>query len=409
MISDSARAALDALAGMGWTIRPANDRRPLPAHIDARYPAIPPPVRSFLEHLDKCVRSGEQVWFLTLPDYSVEAGSTIAWNEWEKLESEENQDTEISAFWDRHFPILHSVASDYAYLAVCVDPASAAYGNIVRGDAPEFRETVTVCGSFDELLEQIAQMRRGPAPDNLADLFLDPYDDRNLRGAPQGFFDKIADRFRSLPLFERYRISVVVEPVVSRPLWNWENWSKIIPPLTAVIKGLGAEAVIRPRQAGDHDNWLRFGRLPWNENSNRTWTTKYLTDPKLAGKVQFFATEIWAPSRAISFESRRGPELFCMLDRNAPAGSQGVVLAVRKDVLGRVDIAADATEFAVRELLPNSSCATFERRWGEHGRFGSTLVDNGLDWTTSDAVLSWAKSHTGARVASFRWRRSMRR
>ena len=408
MAGDSARAPLDALERMGWTVRPADDRRPLPAHIDARYPGIPSPVRSFLEHLDHCVRSDEQVWFLTFADYSVEAGSAIAWNEWERLESEEDQHAEISAFWDRHLPILHSVASDYAYLAVCVDPASAAYGNIVRGDAPEFRERVTVCGSFDELLKQIVRMQNGSAPDNLADLFLDPHDERNLRSAPQGFFGRIADRFRRLPLFERYRVSVVVAPVPSRPLWNWENWSKIMPPLTAVIKGLGAEAVIRPRQAGDHDNWLHFGRLPWNQKSNRTWTTKYLADPNLAGKVQFFATEIWAPSRAISFESRRGPELFCLLDRNSADGSQGFVLAIRTDVLRRVDIAADATEFAVREILTDAAHATFERQWGEHGRFGSMVVDNGLDWTGSGAVLSWAKAHRRARVMSFRWRRSMR-
>lgn len=408
-MSDTARAALDALAGMGWTVRPAEGRRPLPAHIDARYPAIPSPVRLFIEHLDECVRIGEQVWFLTPADYAAEAGSGTAWNECERLEREEEEHPEIHAFWDRHLPILHSVASDYAYLAVCVDPTSAAYGRIVRGDAPEYRETVTVCGSFDELLEQIVKMQREGEPDHLADLFLDPYDDRNLQSQPKGFFGGIADRFRGLSLFERYRIGVVVEPAVSRPLWNWENWSKILPPLTAVIKGLRAEALIRPRQAGDHDNWLRFGRLPWNENSNRTWTTKYLADPELAGKVQFFATEIWAPGHAISFESRRGPELFCLVDHNSADNSQGFVLALRKDVLARVDVPADAAVFAVRELLPESKCAVFERRWGEHGRFGSTVVDNGLDRTGSGEVLSWAKGHRKAKVLSFRWRRWMGR
>jgi len=145
-----------------------------------------------------------------------------------------------------------------------------------------------------------------------------------------------------------------------------------MPPLTGVIKGLNAEAVIRPRQAGDHDNWLHFPRLPWNEHSNRIWMTKYLTDEKFAWEARFFATEIWAPSRVIAFESRRGPELFCMIERIGTDNSQGVVLAIRKDALSRVDIAADATVFAVRELLPKSSYAVFERRWGEHGRFGST-------------------------------------
>ena len=128
----------------------------------------------------------------------------------------------------------------------------------------------------------------------------------------------------------------------------------------------------------------------------------------LVGKVRFVATEIWAPSRDVSFEARRGPELFCLLDHDDAKGSQGCVLAIRKDVLRRVDIAADATEFAVQEILTNSANATFERRWGEHGRFGSILADDGLDCTGSGAVLSWAKDHRHAHVASFRWRRSMR-
>ena len=157
-------------------------------------------------------------------------------------------------------------------------------------------------------------------------------------------------------MFERYRVAIIVEPRLSRPLWTWEHWSLIMPHLSAVIAGLSAEAVIRPRQAGNDDNWLAFGRLPWNEKSNRTWTAKYLTDPALAGQVHFMATEIWAPSRTNSFDSRRGPQLFALLDYSEIGSSQGFVLALRKDVLSRVDEAADATLLAVRELPKSASC-----------------------------------------------------
>jgi hypothetical protein len=148
--------------------------------------------------------------------------------------------------------------------------------------------------------------------------------------------------------------------------------------------------------------------LPWNDKNNRTWTTKYLADPSLEGKVRFVATEIWAPSHAISFEKRRGPELFCLLDRNEAADTQGFVLAIRKDMLRRVDIAADETIFSVREFFTQSDCEVFDRRWGEFGRFGSTVTVSGLDWTGSTDVLHWAKGHRKHRVLSFRWRRSMR-
>ena len=88
----------------------------------------------------------------------------------------------------------------------------------VLGVPRGFRETVTICGSFDELLKQIVSMQKGDQPDDLTDLFLDPHDERNLRSGPQSFVERIADRFRRLPLFESYRIAVVVEPVLSRPL-----------------------------------------------------------------------------------------------------------------------------------------------------------------------------------------------
>ena len=411
-ISDRALAALDALRGWGWTVRPAGERRPLPDVIDRRYPAIPPSLRVFLEHLEQCERGDECVWFLTAADYAATTRSAFAWDEWEQLEkdgADPDSAAESRAFWNAHLPILQAVDGDYAYFAVCVDPASPNYGCVVEGYAPDFHETVIVNRSFDELLERIVRLQRGSSDDALAGFLLHPHDERRLRSDDSkertGLFRPMLNRLRSLPLFESYRVAVVAERRFSRPLWSWENWSKIMPPLAAVMARLSAEAVIRPRQAGDHDNWLRFGRLPWNEQSNRTWTMKYLADPKLAGKVHFIATEIWAPSRAISFEKWRGPELFCLLDRNQADDTQGFVLAIRKDVLRRVDIAADETIFSVREFfLENSSCAVFDRRWGERGRFGSTMVINGLDWTQSHAVLQWAKDHPRSSALSFRWR-----
>ena len=416
MLSDNARTALDTLGQLGWTVETAGERHPLPAFIDDRYPAIPAPVRSFLEHIESCVRGGEQVWFLTSEDYAGTSGSELAWNAWEEMEGEE-ADAEtaagIRAFWDAHLPILASTAGDYTYLAVCVDGASTNYGAVVQGYSPDFRETSTLARSFDDLLKQIKALQNGSLDGELAALIMHPHNDRWLKSqldhsrGQRGVFGRLIERVQSLRLFESYRIGVVVERRLSRPLWTWENWSKIMPPLTAVISGIQAKAVIHPRQAGDDDNWLRFGRLPWNEKNNRTWTTKYLTDPNFEGKVEFVATEIWAPSRATSFEKRRGPELFCLLDRNEPADTQGFVLALRKDVLRRVDLVADDTIFSVREFFGESDCVMFDRRWGEFGKFGATVTVSGLDWTGSTDVLHWAKAHRKHHVRSFRWRRSM--
>ena len=416
MVSDSTRAALETLRALGWTVRTTDAALPLPTTIDERYPAIPPTLRSFIEHLEHCERGDEQVWFLTSADFSGTSDSGFAWDAWETLENEEAESEtlpDIRTFWNAHLPILLSVEGDYAYVAVCVDRASPTYGHVVQGYAPEFREASTVARSFDELLEQIKALKDGEPEGDLAALIMHPHDQRWLKHEQdraqraQGAIGRLLERVQALRLFESYRIGVVVERQLSRPLWTWENWSKIMPPLNAVIAGIDAEAVIRPRQAGDRDNWLSFGRLPWSEKNNRTWTTKYLADPSLTGKVAFMATEIWAPSRAISFERRRGPELFCLLDRNEPANTQGFVLAIRKDLLRRVDIAADETIFSVREFFSESDCVMFDRRWGEFGRFGSTVTVSGLDWTGSTAVLHWAKEHRKHHVRSFRWRKSM--
>ena len=416
MLSENAQTAIEALGRLQWTARATDVARPLPPAIDKRYPAIPPTLRSFLEHVENCVRGDEKVWFLTSADYAGESDTSFAWDECEKLESEEadaDMLADIKTFWNAHIPILLSVAGDYTYLAACVDRASANYGAVVQGYSPDFREASTLAPSFDDLLEQIEGLQHGSLEGELAPLIMHPHDERWLKSQldharrQRGAFGRLLERVQSLRLFESYRIGVVVERKLSQPLWTWENWSKIMPPLTAVISGIEAEAVIRPRQAGDNDNWPPFGRLPWNEKSNRTWTTKYLADTNLDGKVAFMATEIWAPSRATSFEKRRGPELFCLLDRNEPADTQGFVLALRKDMLRRVDLVADDAIFAVREFFGPSDCVMFDRRWGEFGRFGSTVTVSGLDWTGSTDVLHWAKSHNKHHVRSFRWRRSM--
>jgi hypothetical protein len=414
MLAGSARTALDALNALGWTAQATSEPRPLPQAISDRYPAIPSSLRSFLEHIETCMRGDEQVWFLTSADYAGDSGSSFAWNEWETLENEDadaETSVAIRTFWNAHLPILQSVQGDYAYLAVCVDKASPNYGSVVEGYHPDFRETSTLCRSFDELLKQIKKLKSGSLEGELAALIMHPHNERWLeqnRGSRQrGVFARLLERVQSLRLFESYRVGVVVERRLSRPLWAWENWSQIMPPLNAVISGIDTEAVIRPRQAGDHDDWLSFGPLPWNDKNNRTWTTKYLADPSLVGKVHFVATEIWAPSRAIAFERQRGPELFCMLDRDEAVDTQGFVLAIRKDVLRRVDIAADETIFSVRELFTPHDCINFDRRWGESGRFGPDLVVSGLDRTGSTDLLQWAKDHRKHHVRSYRWRRSM--
>jgi hypothetical protein len=126
----------------------------------------------------------------------------------------------------------------------------------------------------------------------------------------------------------------------------------------------------------------------------------------MAGKVAFHRTEFWAPSRAVSIDRRRGPAMFALIEKNQADDSHGFLLAIRKDVLPKVGAAADEVIFEVRATCGLGACRTFDRSWGEVGRFGSVMTINPLDWTAPDAVLAWAKAHPKASRPSFRWRRS---
>ena len=57
---------------------------------------------------------------------------------------------EVTAFWDRHFPVMLAVHSDYDYLAVSLDG-----GSVVHGSAPQWEDASPVAGSFLEFLRAL--------------------------------------------------------------------------------------------------------------------------------------------------------------------------------------------------------------------------------------------------------------
>ena len=388
-LGGGAEAALEALRGLGWQVKAAGRRRPLPAQIRKRYPAIPDDVRAFLEELGVCARGDDRVWFLTAGDYAKSDVAGFRWDEWERMELEwagAEEQAGVRAFWDAHLPILQAVEGDYAHLSVVVDPSAANYGAVVRGDSPEFTETVPVSGSFAELLAMISASGPGSAPDRLFDLILPAQDESRLASAPLGPLGRVARILRSWRPFESYRVGLVFHETAERSLYAGETWAQITPFMSALVRKLDAEAFV--------------GRLPWNEASDR------LTDPAVTGQGAVRRAEVWAPSRSESYESGRGPEMVCLIERNEADGSQGVVLAVRKDVLPKVDVAADEVIFEIRDACGLGACKVFDRTWGESGRFGSPRAGKGLDLGNAHDLLAWATDHPKASRPSFRWRRS---
>lgn len=159
---------LNILRRAGWNIATSSgDVLNLNPAVLARYPHIPDAYLTFLRHVAECSNPAQTAWFLCASDYNADGSddTTFRWNEWERLSFEAadgNQEEveRIRQFWNSHLPIMSSVSSDYAYLAISMSPAD--YGAIVHGFAPEFEESPQrVCGSFDEFLDAFGRIVAG--------------------------------------------------------------------------------------------------------------------------------------------------------------------------------------------------------------------------------------------------------
>jgi hypothetical protein len=135
----------------------------LPAAVKARYPRLPSDLVRFLSMFSSCVATDETSWFLCDAEFSGSSGSAFTWDEWERLSlgvvgDDSASRSEITEFWDRHFPFLLSVRSGYSYFAVCVD--SDRFGRIVEGLEPAFEEASPVADSFDLFLTRLLDSKK---------------------------------------------------------------------------------------------------------------------------------------------------------------------------------------------------------------------------------------------------------
>lgn len=148
---------IDSLTRVGWHLAPREPRIVVDLNSTAfgRYPRLPDDYLDFLSRINLCTNEDQTAWFLCESDFRGTSDSAYAWNEFERqsLEaagSEEAWKKEIVAFWDKHMPILISVKTGYAYLALRLagggdDPI------VVFGREPEYEEAQVMCSSFREL------------------------------------------------------------------------------------------------------------------------------------------------------------------------------------------------------------------------------------------------------------------
>lgn len=148
------------LKALGWQLEIRDQPKRLPDELRRRYPFVPEEFEQFAGLASVATNPGETAWFLTTDDYSGKSTSAFRWNEFE-LQSLDaaGGDAEwtesIIRFWDGHLPILLSVKSGYAYLAV--DQKL----QIVVGREPEYEETTIVAPSFVEFTRAFAKGSAG--------------------------------------------------------------------------------------------------------------------------------------------------------------------------------------------------------------------------------------------------------
>lgn len=143
------------LADLGWTAARAADPATLPPGAHAAH-------RDFLGRYALLCRADESVWFLSAADYAGTADSAFAWDEFKHLSLDAALDDEdrqgIHTFWDRHLPVLMSVAGDYEFLAIDQDT-----GAVVHGIEPEFEAVTVVADSWAGFCEAVIAGRVLPA------------------------------------------------------------------------------------------------------------------------------------------------------------------------------------------------------------------------------------------------------
>lgn len=155
---DIANSILKLQSTKSWSaLRKEQPAFELPVEIQDRYKTFPRDWVLFISNYLSVVNSTETTWFLCSNDYALQDEDSFCWNEWELISLQaaiDNNDVawqdSICKFWDKHLPILLSVADGYEYYAIRIFD-----GVIVKGCEPEFEDCSEVANNFGDLLEKI--------------------------------------------------------------------------------------------------------------------------------------------------------------------------------------------------------------------------------------------------------------
>jgi len=125
------------------------------AFLQERYGSLPENLISFLTNVAGCSDPEGSFWFLCPTDYLNQDEEIMSWNHFEEISLDATDDdkqwaNDIKEFWDRHLPIMISVNSGYAYLAIRYEDNKPR--EVVLGHEPEFEEVEIIAENYDDFL-----------------------------------------------------------------------------------------------------------------------------------------------------------------------------------------------------------------------------------------------------------------
>lgn len=136
-----------------------------------------------------------------------------------------------------------------------------------------------------------------------------------------------------------YNLDLILGNPDNEPLWDWRQWSKLVPLLDPLMRNnIGSIGVASTQFEGKKP--VKFGRLGWDDKSHQKWThNSPLSSLAIhANKWKFLSTEIWVPSRGSCARDGHSPDIFFFLRNEGFWGEEGltinplVLISIAQDV-----------------------------------------------------------------------------
>lgn len=175
----------------------------------------------------------------------------------------------------------------------------------------------------------------------------------------------------------KYRVWVI-NTTSQAFIYTWEKWSLLFPSVDSLVKITNSDAYIRTFQSFELENrWLGFGRMKWNEENNRKWTTKFRREAYAAKNLTFYGTEIWAPDWKQCCDKGVFPDIFINLYHYPTVEKirEGIVIAIPKKIAQMNEVLIEATLQNIIRQIPNSSLSVIDRSWTPKGKFLNRIED----------------------------------